>query len=463
MKKGTLLFATALLGGSLLAIASRDVLRKEAPEQPPVTAMGFLIDDATRPVGWYSFPVTDATSPEKISETPAVSAGAMADGTYYAQTYTAGPLPVAWNSFDVTTGTLTKLADLSEDSPLYVDMTYDYTEGNLLAISHYGAKSTYIHLVNPADGSSTIYADLPDLWMMTLACSYEGDIYSIGSDGYFYAFDKQTKKMSQVAKIDSGIRYMQSMEFDHSTGILYWAECTSFGSYFNTVDPKTGTYSFISNLAGDGEMTGLYIPYRLAEDGAPAAVSSISISDPAHDGNATVSMTLPSKTAAGEDLGSISSVVIESDGEVVTTCTGAEIVAGAQVALQATLLMGFHTFKVYAVNEVGNGVPRCHRAFIGEDVPAAPANVVVEADGLDAEIRWDAVTAGAQGGYIDLSQVTYEVVRQPGDVTVATGLSANQCSDHVDAMGVYTYSVYAATPKGRGAAGSADPAVVEAV
>ena len=176
MKKTTLLLAVAALGCSLLAVAARGAFRKDAPGQSVVSAMGFLIDDETRPVGWYSFPVTDATSPEKVWETAPVSAGAMADGVYYAQTYKPGPLPVAWNKFDIATGEMSKLAELAEDSPLYVDMTYDYSEGTLLAISHYGANSTHLRVVNVADGSSTVYSDVPGVWLMTLACSYAGVI-----------------------------------------------------------------------------------------------------------------------------------------------------------------------------------------------------------------------------------------------------------------------------------------------
>lgn len=460
MKKITSILTLAALSGSLLALASRDSLRREAPQEPPVSAMGFLIDDESRPVGWYTFPVTDATSPQLVAETSPVSAGAMADGTYYAQTYKPGPLPVAWNSFDPATGVMTKITDLAEESPLYVDMTYDYSEGNLLAVSHYGATSSYIHIVNPADGSSTVYADVPGLWLMTLACSYEGDIYSVANDGYLYAFDKRKMAFSQVGKTDSGIRYMQSMEFDHSTGILYWAESSSYGGYFNTLDPKTGRFTFISDIGRDGEMTGLYIPFKLAGDDAPAAVSGMEISDPAHDGNATLTLTLPSRMAAGGTLASISSVVLEADGGVVRNWTGENLTPGATVSLPVTLPLGFHTFKAYAVNEAGNGVPRSMRMFIGVDVPAAPGNVVVESDGSDVTISWDAVTSGAQGGHIDAEKVAYDVVRLPGDVTVATSLTATSCSDHVDGMGVYSYRITAVTPDGRGETASSDQVVL---
>lgn len=460
MKKFTSILTMAALGGSLLAIASRDSLRREAPQEPTASAMGFLIDDDTRPVGWYTFPVSDATSPEMVAETSPVSAGAMADGTYYAQTYKPGPRPVAWNTFDVASGTLTKLADLSEESPLYVDMTYDYSEGNLLAVSHYGANSSYIHLVNPADGSSTIYADVPGLWLMTLACNYEGDIYSIANDGFLYAFDKQKMTFSQVGKVDSGIRYMQSMEFDHSTGILYWAECTPYGSYFNTVNTETGKYSFITNLASNGEMTGLYVPFKLAEDDAPAAVSIVTVSDPAHDGNVTFSFTLPSKTAAGGQLESISSVVLTEGEETVKTWTGTELMPGTAVSLAATLPLGEHSYKIRAVNASGNGVPRSVRTFIGNDIPAAPTNIGVEANGLEAVVTWDAVVKGAHGGHINPSEVTYDVTRMPGNVTVASGLTATSCTDQVDEMGVYTYFVSASTPAGAGETASSGSVVV---
>ena len=460
MKKITTILAGAALGCSLLAVASGNLAGGKSPGQPEVKAMGFLISDESRPAGWYTFPVTDASSPELIAETPRVCAGAMADGVYYAQTYTPGPRPQAWNRFDIATGEMTPLADATESTPLYVDMTYDYSEGKLLAISHYGTLSSTVSIVDPADGSATEYADVPGMWLMTLACSYEGEIYSVANDGYLYSFDKNSREFSQVGRVDYGIEYMQSMEFDHSTSILYWASCTSWGGYFYTIDPLTGQGTYISDLGRDGEMTGLYIPFKMAEDDAPAVVTDLSVSDPAHDGNATVSMTLPAKTADGGELAAISSVVIEADGDVVSSWNGSELVPGASVSLQGVLPMGFHTFKVYAVNEAGKGVPRTVRAFLGEDVPAAPANIEVAVDGNDATIAWDAVTTGRQGGWIDAQSVTYDVVRMPGNVAVASGLQTTSCPDRVGQMGVHTYVVTPSTLKGVGTAGSSAPTVV---
>lgn len=116
-----MLLAAATLGATILAVDRAGNLRAEAESQTPVSAMGFLISDDERPVGWYTFPITDASNPAKIKETDAVSAGAMAWNTYYAMSYTPGPAPLAWNTVDVSSGEFTKLADCTEEHPTASD------------------------------------------------------------------------------------------------------------------------------------------------------------------------------------------------------------------------------------------------------------------------------------------------------------------------------------------------------
>lgn len=461
MKKATMFFAAAALGVTLLAVNSPQAQPPASPGQDTAIAMGFLINDDERPVGWYSFPVTDATSPVKIRETDAVSAGAMANGTYYAQTYTPGPSPLAWNTLDTATGELTKLADCTEDSPLYVDMTYDYSTDELLAIYHYGGTSTALCTVNPADGKpSRTYANAERLWLSTLACSYDGDIYALATDGWLYSFNRVSGTFSRVGDTGRSIEYMQCMEFDHGSGTLYWAATNYSSGCLYTVNPLNGEATYISDMGKDGEMTGLYIPFKLVEDGAPAAVSDLTVANPQHDGNITLTMTLPDKTAAGTPLAAISTVVLEQDGTVLKSWPAASMTPGASVSLDAEATAGLHRFKVYATNEAGNGLPRSIRSFVGEDIPAAPASVTVETAGAQAVITWEAVSAGANGGWIDTEAVTYEVKRQPGDQTVASGLKTTSCTDNLEATDVYTYSVTAANSKGTGSPTLSTPIVL---
>ena len=171
-------------------------------------------------------------------------------------------------------------------------------------------------------------------------------------------------------------------------------------------------------------------------------------------------MTLPDKTASGTALTALSAIVLEQDGTVLKSWPAASMSPGASISLDAEASAGLHRFKVYATNDAGNGLPRSIRAFVGEDIPAAPASVTVETTGAQAVITWDAVTTGANGGWIDTEAVTYEVRRQPGDHSVQTGLKATSCTDNVEITDVYTYSVTASNSKGSGSPAHSSPAVL---
>lgn len=443
-------------------VAAADSFVYAADGSAPKTAMGFLISDEYLPVGWHSFPLDNASQLTTISTTDAVSAGAMAKGTYYAQTYAPGPIAKAWNTLDVKTGELTQLAACGESAPLYVDMTYNYAEKKLLAITHYGGNSSRLCEVNPADGTTLTEIDVPGKWLMTLAAGYDGELFSLCSDGYLYKFDKPTRQFNSVGFTDYDIDFMQSMEFDHSTETLYWASCSSYNSGFYSINTESGASTRISALGTGGEMTGLYIPFSLAADDAPGEVVELTVDNAAHDTSVTFHITLPGETAEGETLTSITSLTIECDGTPIKTLTadeatlspGAAIVCGAQVE------EGFHSFKVYATNDAGKGLPVTVKAFIGEDVPAAPSGLTLTPSGNNVTISWEAVTTGAQGGYVDVSSMTYTIVRRPGDVTVASDTKQTLCSDQVDAMGVYRYAITATNAKGSSAVTESVPTVI---
>jgi len=454
MKKKTISIIVAAVLGCVAAVAETTAEQK--------MAMGFLISDENLPVGWHSFPLSDATKLTTISTTDAVSAGTMAKGVYYAQTYTPGPVAKGWNTLDVTTGTLTQLAACGDDALLYVDMTYDYADKKLWAISHYEGTSTRLCEVNVADGTPVSTVDVDGKWLMTLACSYDGELYSLCNDGYLYKFDKSTQQFSQVGFTEYDIDYMQSMEFDHSTGIIYWAASTYYSSCLYSIDPSTGEATYISPLGVNGEMTGLYVPFSLAAPEAPAEVTELAVNNPNHNTAVSFSLVLPTEMADGGNLTSITGVTVECDGTVLKTWTAQDVslTPGTKLSLDAEVAEGFHSFKAYASNEAGNGLPVTVKAFVGEDVPASPSGLTVTPAGNTATISWAAVTTGAQGGYVDLSTMTYTVMRQPGDVTVANASTQTSCIDQVDAMGVYRYEVVASNVKGSSAKSVSDPTVV---
>jgi len=467
MNKTNYILALAITGCTAAAMLLADnaataaPLRTESGDQPK-TAMGFLINDENIPVCWCSFPLTSATDLTSIKTTPAVSAGAMADGTYYAQTYTPGPIPLAWNTLDVATGELTTLAEATDETPLYVDMTYDYADKKLWGIYHYGGTSTRLCEVDTSNGMPTATIDLAGKWLATLACNYEGELYGICNDGYLYRFDKLTQQLNQVGFTEYDIEYLQSMEFDHTSGILYWAGCTTYSSCLYSIDTTTGEAIYISPLGVNGELTGLYIPFKIAEPEAPGAVTELSVENTLHNSDAVLRLKLPTVTAENLPLTSISSLVLECDHTVIKSWTSQEasLQPGAKLELPLQISEGFHTFRIYAVNGAGNGLPSILKSFIGEDTPAAPAGLTVTVNGNDATISWNQVTSGQQGGYIDESTLVYTVVRQPGNVVVADASRQLSCVDHADAINVFRYEVVASNAKGKSLPAASGPVVV---
>ena len=373
----------------------------------------------------------------------------MADGVYYAMTYAsggAGLQATSWNSVDLTTGEFTKIADATDGMPMYVDMTYDYTRGKLLGLYHYDGASSAVVEIDPATGMPTPYVDLPGCWMVAMACDYDGYIYLTGryntTKYYLFRLD-EARKLHEVASVTNVDDQLQTMEFDHKTGKLYWATGTSYSAYYFEVNPANGDCTYLSDLGKNGEITGLYIPFKLADDGAPAAVRDLAVTDNSHDGQIEITFTAPSLTVDGQALTEITSTQILCDGEAVSATAVTAPVPGAAAVFSATVPLGLHKFTVSVGNAVGAGVPVNFVTFVGVDRPAAPAAVRVAAAGSEATISWDAVTAGAQGGYIDPADVTYTVVRQPDGQTVASGIAATSCSDVVPAMNAYQYSVTA--------------------
>ncbi|MBD5232644.1 MAG: hypothetical protein HDS65_00535 [Bacteroidales bacterium] len=462
MKKYLASLAGVALLGTSLAIGLPGV---ETQSDEPATAYGFLIaDDGGRATGFYTFPLSNAQSPELIGTSARVSAGTMAGNVYYAQTYVSGTAmtATAWNTVDVATGSLTKIADATEATPLYVDLTYDYTSDRLLGIYHYGGNSTVLAKVNPANGAAESIMDLPQMWMLTLAANFEGDIYMVGrgmtTTNYLYHIDSYNN-IEQVGQVEFTGDYLQSMSFDLNSDKLYWASTTDYGSYFYSVDCATGACTTISSLANGGELTGLYIPFDMAADGTPAAVSDMVITNPAHDSKVQITFTVPELTVDGKALTEVTGWSLTCDDKEVNVPFTAAT-PGKSVTISAEVAEGLHVFKFRLKNSAGSGAAAVRKVYTGVDMPAAPQNVTVKAEGSKAMVSWDKVTTGAAGGWIDAADVKYNVVRMPDNKVIAKGITATSVADAVEAMNAYQYVITAVSGGKEGAYAATEPVTV---
>lgn len=405
-----------------------------------------------------------------------VAAAAGANGVYYA----ARTLPNGYGAkasnlatVNLENGTLTNIAPL-DSKLLFWDMTYDYSTGKMYAISMEGDPDP-----NMAGSLTNLYCRLFSMDMTTyewtpvarldteyrgIACSMDGQLYGFTPKGQLRKLNKLTGAYENV--METGIitesTFPASMDFDHVTGALY---CT----YFTEADRTTGTRSkaamsqfdlvakkVVDTRAypGRDKLSGLYIPFE-REATIPAKVADLAVTPGAEGAlTATLSWTNPTKTYGNEDLAAVTKVEILRDGAVIATLDQEQTPGKANTYTDEQVTNGFHNYVVNVYNGEEVSEPAAVLKFIGEDVPAAPTNVVLTVNGgSKATLTWEAPTTGLNTGWINPADLTYTIIRQPDNRTLKIDYKETTLEDEVPMMNYYTYHVTAFSKKGKGGEG----------
>lgn len=393
-----------------------------------------------------------------------IYSGAAVDDVFYAYEYEydayMGTLNGNFISYDLTTGRHTELGTkgLEEMGSSFKTqgMTYDYSTGTMYVLGFSQGESA-LYKVNLEDGTLSKKAVLQKT-LGVIAADMDGAVYGVGaSDGVIYKINTEDGSLETVAETGyGGMMGNQAMEFDHSTGLLYWAANSydydgAQDTYMLRIDLKS-TPVKVDNLGKIGvnsSIQALYIPFAEGGDDAPAAPSGFT-AVPGEKGAlaAILSWTAPATTFGGDELGGrLTGYVVERNGEKIATlpadATGYEdggLTEGGECA-----------YVVYATNEAGNGGKARANVFVGNDRPGAVTDMTFTVgDGCaSAMLTWTAPAEGFNGGYFSGEGVTYKVVRQPDNKIVAEGLSGTSFTDKDFArLGRYSYVIYACNAYG---------------
>lgn len=394
-------------------------------------------------------------------------AGAYANGKYYFYLYR--PLgdkavPLSFGTFSLADGTYKEIADYTEMTTLFADMTYDYSAQVMYALGRYGGNNfSTLLAVDLKNGGVTPVADLDRIYV-TLACSYEGQLYAIDlEEGNLYTIDKvsgYTKPVGNTFELPEV--YVQSMEFDHHTNTLYWAGNNIYEEGFlATVDTETGESFRTGYLGNDAQVVGLYIPFNKIEAEAPGAVTGLEII-PGAGGrlSAVLRWQNPSADFSGNELASLEKIEIYRN-EILVYTDESPVIGGTGEWTDTGMENGFSTYRLVAVNEKGAGESVTATPFIGRDIPAAPTNIGLVKNGNDGVISWTAPGKGMHGGWIDEASLNYRIVRYPDTVTVVSELTATEYTDtSITALAAYSYRIQAMTSDGEGGAETSGTVVI---
>lgn len=426
--------------------------------------------------GMYSWYAEPNTSFVKAADTPPFFGSAVyVNGKYYGCDYdydsSFALTYVRWYVYDAETWQCEKIIENPLDfSYIATDRTYDASTGTVYSIVYdKTGSSIWLATTALADGASTMIAPL-DKDVITIAANAEGELFGIDTSANLYRISKTTAALSLVGNTaiydDYLSDYTQSICIDQRTGKIYWSEFhteglfTSLSSLYE-VDSATAATLKVTDIPGNPEIVGTYVSEYI-EEGVPGNITDLKAVSAAVGSNShTFTFTAPTKTSGGLSLGSaVLSCEVSVDGDlmdILDVTPGQKVVSGP-----FDIPRGLHTLKVVLENNVGSGEPAVAMFFSGYDVPAAPANLTLVNDGDGAILTWDAPEGGAEGGAVRFP-VAYTVVRMPGNVKVAEGITATRFTEPLPNAARYSYKVSASSQEGTGPEAESQAVVIGAV
>lgn len=340
------------------------------------------------------------------------------------------------------------------------EMTYDPKTGCIFAM-HYDTENftTDLYEVDPNTYELRRLYTIADQALLTLAADggyLYGLTYNTFGRSMLYRIDESNIEAggSFVSSSDTGMRvgnYSQSMEFDKTTHRLWWVAQTNDGnSYMVELDPTTGKYIQRNQIKGKPQILALSIPFQYVADNAPSYVRSFNAAPTTTAGsNVLLKWTNPTADYRGGELSSITSLKIYRNSTLVNTITSAT--PGAEMSwTDGNVAEGAYIYKVVPTNAAGDGIYREARTFVGYDVPEAPANATLTAEGKNATITWTASEKGLNGGIIDKSSLKYSVVRMPDNKVVAQSTTSLSATDEAQVHAGYYYVITASNAQGQG-------------
>lgn len=184
---------------------------------------------------------------------------------------------------------------------------------------------------------------------------------------------------------------------------------------FHCTSARKMYYLFIDDVTID----------EVPDTSAPAAVSDLTVTADSKGAlKATVSFKVPSTTAAGAALTSLSRIDVFRGNDNTVIHTFANPAPGAALSWTDTdAFEGINTYRVVAVNASGAGEKALASTYVGYDIPTAVTELTLIEENGHPVLRWVAPEKGQNEGYLNPDELVYRIIRSDNTV-----MSAN-CRD----------------------------------
>lgn len=192
----------------------------------------------------------------------------------------------------------------------------------------------------------------------------------------------------------------------------------------------------------------------ITNEKGPKAVSGLTVKAGSEGRlSATLEWTNPATNGAGENLTALA-VGIYRDYQLVATLADGMKPGEKAVYEDSGMTVGTHVYSIAVRTTEGESRAVSKSVYVGEDVPAAVTAITVKKARGKNIVSWTAPAAGANKGYLNPANITYDVKRNtPTDtVLVATGLTALSLTDTPPDGVLTSYTVIPVNAAGKGVA-----------
>ena len=252
---------------------------------------------------------------------------------------------------------------------------------------------------------------------LAIAFNGEGKLYGINSAGKVGELSTADAAFTEILSTGMNPLYQQSAAFpsdDNNT--FYWA--ATLDDWGGTpgiykIDLKAKTSTMLREFKHEEEFGCLWVGDKVVAKGAPAASTDLAADFANGKLTGKINFTAPEKTYGGQTLtGDLTYKVLVDGVENMQGSTQ----AGKATTAEVTTTQGLHDFAVIVSNAEGDGdKAEIKNIYVGHDTPKQVQNVKLgQGDAADKLIlTWDAATEGMNNGYVDPTEVKYQVRKMP--------------------------------------------------
>lgn len=402
-------------------------------------------------IGLYKIPTSDGMESQKLFAGPKAQFGGVCyNGYYYATTQVTIYGMFLYNEvsvYDVNTGEQVGEPMHFDDMDVLALGLAVHPWGDVWGITYNKDGSAYqISWIEytPTSVEVTDFGTVDAENVHAFAIDKDGNAYAIISD-IEVVDGKQTVSNTRLVKVDlysgaltevgpTGVNsiYTTGACIDPKSNRMFWTVSPEdeTGNLYE-VNLETGAATKLVQFADNAEYAGIYVAASASDEGTPDECRDVMYSFNDDSLTGTVTLTAPSTLIDGETPGSGNLDINVYANEQLVKTASAEW--GESVTIDIDLSdkgAGKYSFYVVPSNDKGDGpASKTVSMWIGADTPEATSASLQYVNG-NMEVSWNAVSASVNGGYINLDNITYTVLRADGTVA-AEGLDVTTFTEQV--------------------------------